>query len=247
MKIHMTHTLCLCAINALVFGCNKSPDATTTQPVASAPPKTAPTPPALTAASAPFEGEIVVSVKDEASKKLPASITYDVKGNKVRYVPAAAPVYAIGDLDAQTVYAIGDAQKSYDTIDVKPPPNAKPAPGPKVQKTGKNEKVAGLDCEDWTIDDGNEKVDVCASKGIAYFDLAGDAKAGSAETPWAVALTTEKAFPLRVVVHDKSGKEEYRAEATTASRKKLDDAIFQPPSAYKKTTSIADMKTASLP
>jgi hypothetical protein len=234
-------------MNALVFGCNKSPDVAPAPPVASAPPPAAPIPSALTAASGPFEGEIVVSVKDEASKKLPASITYDVKGNKVRYVPTAAPIYAIGDLDAQRAYAVGDAQKSYDSIDVKPPPNVKPSPGPKVQKTGKSEKVAGLDCEDWTIDDGNEKVDVCASKGIAYFDLAGDAKPGSAETPWAVALTTEKAFPLRVVVHDKSGKEEYRAEATRASRKRLDDAIFQPPSAYKKTTAIADMKTASLP
>jgi hypothetical protein len=156
-------------------------------------------------------------------------------------------VYAIGDMDAQQAYAIGDAQKSYDAIDVKPAPNAKAPVPPKVQKTGRTEKVAGLDCENWTIDDGNEKVDVCASKGIAYFDLAGDAKAGSAETPWAVALTTEKAFPLRVVVHDKSGKEEYRAEATRAERKKLDDSLFMPPSAYKKTSSIAEMKTASLP
>jgi hypothetical protein len=244
MKTAMTHLLCLCATNVLVFGCNKSPELATTQPAASAPPKATP-PPAAT--NVPFEGEIVVSVKDEGTKKLPASITYDVKGNKVRYVPAAAPVYAIGDMDAQKAYAVGDAQKSYDSIEVKPPPNSKSASEPKVQKTGKNEKVAGLDCEDWTIDDGSEKVDVCASKGIAYFDLASDAKAGRAEPPWAVALTTEKAFPLRVVMHDKSGKEEYRAEATTASRKNLDDALFQPPSAYKKTTSIADMKTASLP
>ena len=92
-----------------------------------------------------------------------------------------------------------------------------------------------------------EKVDVCASKGIAYFDLASNAKAGSAETPWAVALTTEKAFPLRVVVHDKSGKEEYRADATRADRKKLDDSLFKPPAAYKKADLAKETKTASLP
>ena len=57
----------------------------------------------------------------------------------------------------------------------------------------------------------------------------------------------EKAFPLRVVVHDKSGKEQYRAEVTKADRKKLDDTMFRPPTAYKKTTFIADMRTASLP
>ena len=88
---------------------------------------------------------------------------------------------------------------------------------------------------------------VCASKGIAYFDLASDAKAGSAEARWAVTLTTEKAFPLRVVVHDKAGKEEYRAEATRADRKKLDDALFQPPSAYQKADLAKETRLASLP
>ena len=198
-------------------------------------------------ANAPFEGEILVSVKDEASKKLPPSITYDVKGNKVRYVPAAAPVYAVADIDKQQAYAVDDAQKSFDAIDAKAAPGAKAAPALKVQKTGKFETIAGLGCENWTIDDGNEKVNVCASKGIAYFDLAGGAKAGNAETPWAVALTTEKAFPLRVVVHDKSGKEEYRAEATRADRKRLDDALFLPPRAYKTADLAKETTTASLP
>jgi hypothetical protein len=188
-----------------------------------------------------------VSVKDEAAKKLPASITYEVKGNKIRYSPVATPVHAIGDLDAQRAYAVDDAQKTYEAIDVKAPPSAKPADKAKVQKTGKTEKLAGLDCEDWSIDDGTQKVDVCASKGISYFDLAENAKPGSAEPAWATALTAEKAFPLRVVVHDKAGKEEYRAEATKADRTKLDDALFQVPAAYKKADLAKETKTASLP
>jgi len=182
-----------------------------------------------------------------AAMKLPTSITYDVKGNKVRYAAAAAPVYAVGDLDAQQVYAIDDGQKSYEALGVKPAPNAKAPPTQTVQKSGKVETIAGLTCEDWTIADGVEKVDVCASKGIEYFDLASDAKTGSTEAPWAVALTTEKAFPLRVVVRDKAGKEEYRAEATRADRKKLDDALFQLPSAYKKADLAKETKLASLP
>ena len=249
MKIPMTRIALAFPLAALALGCNKSPAPPTAAPAASASaaPSATPAASALAAANVPFEGEILVAVKDEASMKLPASIVYDVKGNKVRYVPAAAPVYAIGDLDAQEAYTVDDAQKSYDAITVKAPPNAKAPPAPKVQKSGKNEKVAGLDCENWTIDDGAKKVDVCASKGIAYFDLASDAKAGSAETSWATALTTEKAFPLRVVVHDKSGKEEYRAEATRADRKRLDDALFKPPTAYKKADLAKETKTASLP
>jgi len=243
MKIRKKHAAVLFSTAALTLACNRSPEPGATSAATSSAP-VQPPPAASAVATVPFEGEILVSVKEDASKKLPTSITYDVKGNKVRYVPTAAPVYAIGDLDSQQAYAVGDAQKDYDEIDIKP---TKTAPPPKVQKTGKMEKLVGLDCENWTIDDGNEKVDVCASKGIAYFDLAGDAKAGSAETPWAVALTAEKAFPLRVVVHDKAGKEEYRADATRADRKKLDDAMFQPPTAYKKTKVIPDLKTASLP
>jgi hypothetical protein len=245
METIMNRIAVIVPVVALALACGKKPEPATTSPSASAP--ATPAASASAALNGPFEGEIVVTVKDDASKKLPVSITYDVKGNKVRYVPVAAPVYAVGDLDAQRVYAVDDAQKSYDTIDVKSAPGAKVPPSPKVQKTGKTEKVAGLDCEDWTIDDGSEKVDVCASKGIAYFDIASDAKAGSAETPWAVALTAEKAFPLRIVVHDRSGKEQYRAEATKADRRKIDDSLFQPPRGYKKADLAKETKTASLP
>jgi hypothetical protein len=239
------------ATGALALACSKKPEpsATSSASSASAAAKPAPPPTASAAAAAnePFEGEIVVTVKDEAQMKLPASITYSVKGNSVRYAPAAAPVRAVSDLGAQRVYVIDDAQKSYEEIDAKATTTAKAAPPPKVQKSGKMEKLAGLDCENWAIDDGNEKVDVCATKGVPYFALADAPKPGNAETTWAVALTSEKAFPLRIVVHDKAGKEEYRAEATKADRKKLDDALFQLPSGYKKADLAKEAKTAALP
>ncbi len=244
----MKSTSLVFAVAALAVACSKSPEPKSLSPAASASaaPKAASVEPAPAAAKTPFEGEITVSVKGEPSKKLPASVTYDVKGNRVRYVPSAAPVHVIGDLDVQRVYAIDDAQKRYESIDMKTP-SAKPTPPPKVQKTSKTENIAGLECENWTIDNGNEKVDVCASKGIAYLDLASDAKAGSVEPPWAEALSMEKAFPLRVVVHDKSGKEAYRAEATAAVWKKIDDAVFRLPIDYMKADLARETKTASLP
>ena len=246
MNISLQRTALLVGSAVLVMACSKAQEPSSSTPTPSASIAAKPIASAAPAALAPqpFEGEIVVAVKDETAKKLPATITYDVKGNKVRYVPAAAPVRAISDLDAQRVYAIDDAQKTFDQLDAKA---TAAATAPKVQKSGKTEKVAGLDCEDWTIDDGTEKVNVCASKGIAYFDLASEPKPGSTETAWATALTSEKAFPLRVVVHDKAGKEEYRAEATKADRQKLDDAIFQVPNGYKKASLAKETKTASLP
>jgi hypothetical protein len=247
MKTTTLTGLSVLAIGAVALACSKNSQPSTASPVVSASTAPSAAPSAAAAVNPPFEGEIVLAVKDEMAMKLPTSITYDVKGNKVRYAAAAAPVYAVGDLDAQQVYAIDDGQKSYEALGVKPAPNAKAPPTQTVQKSGKVETIAGLTCEDWTIADGVEKVDVCASKGIEYFDLASDAKTGSTEAPWAVALTTEKAFPLRVVVRDKAGKEEYRAEATRADRKKLDDALFQLPSAYKKADLAKETKLASLP
>jgi hypothetical protein len=247
MKTAIKRIAAVVSFSALAVACERAPSPSTGSIAASAsaPPKPVPTA-STPVAVQPFEGDILVSVKADASKKLPLTIDYEVKANKVRYVPAAAPLVAVGDLDAQLVYAIDDARKSYETLDMRLPRNEKPAPLPKVQKTGKLEKIAGVDCEDWTVDDGTEKVDVCAWKGVAFFGLAADAKPGSTEAPWERALTEEKAFPLRVVAHDKVGKEEYRAEATTATRKKIDDALFQLPSGYRKADLKSEMKAAAL-
>ena len=198
-------------------------------------------------ANAPFEGEIVVSVKDEAAMKLPASITYDVKGNKVRYVPAAAPVYALGDMDGQQAYAVDDAKKTYDAIDVKPARMRRLRPSRRCRKRERPRKSQGSTARTGRLTTATRRSMSARPRESRTSILASDAKAGSAETPWAVALTTQKAFPLRVVVHDKMGKEEYRAEATRADRKKLDDALFHPPSAYKAASLAKETKTASLP
>ena len=189
----------------------------------------------------------MVTVKDEAAQKLPATITYDVKGSMVRTSLRRLRFTQSAIWRRSGCTPSTTRRRATSAIDVKAPANAKLAPAPKVQKSGKMDKVAGLDCENWTIDDGNEKVNVCAAKGIAYFDLASDAKPGNAETPWAVALTTEKAFPLRVVVHDKTGKEQYRAEATKADRRRIDDSLFLMPNGYKTADLAKETRTASLP
>jgi hypothetical protein len=260
--VHVPFLAIACsAAGLLAITCNRTPEerlstAPTTSAITApatsasgAPVTSASTAPDASAAAAatPFEGEIAMVVSGDASKTLSASVVFEVKGDKFAYVAREAPVRAIGDLASQRVWAIDDAQGTYDLMDLKASAQAKSAPRPKVRKTGRTENVAGLECEDWTIDDGNENVDVCASKGIPYFDLASDAKPGSAETPWATALTTARAFPLRVVVHDKSGKDLYRVDTTHAVRRKIDDATFLMPSGYKSGDLASETKAASLP
>jgi hypothetical protein len=144
-----------------------------------------------------FEGEIVIDVKSEAAaQKLPPSVTFDIRGDRVRYQPAAAGVSAVDDLDGQHAYVISDSKKAYTDIDTRASGN-KTQPQIRLERSTREEKIAGLSCEDWTIDDGNEKAEVCAAKGIAFFDPASDATAGNAEPSWARAMTTQKAFPLQ--------------------------------------------------
>jgi hypothetical protein len=139
-----------------------------------------------TAAGGKFQGEIVVDVKDEAGQKLPTSVTFDIKGDKVRYEPAATSVHAIDDTGAQHAYVINDTRKAYTNLDTRSAADgANATPATRLEKSNREETITGLRCEDWTIDDGNEKVDVCAAKDIAFFDLAGNPKPGKAEPSWA--------------------------------------------------------------
>lgn len=235
------------------LACSKTPEPTSKSAASAS--VASPTPQIIPSAAAsvlnpsgPFEGEILMTVTNESSQKLPASLTYDIKGDKVRYAPSTPSVRAIDDQNAQRAFTIDDTTKAYEQVDTKTTPTAKAPPDAKVQKSEKVETIAGLPCNDWTIDSGDTKVDVCAATNIAFFDLDRDAKTGALEPSWATALTKAKAFPLRVVVHDKTGKEQYRVQATKADRKKLDDALFAaPPTTFKKMDLASDERQAALP
>ena len=249
----MTRSAIAMVLSTVAFvACSKTPEpsshAAASASVASTTPQVIPSAAAsVLNPAAPFEGEISVAVTNETTQKLPATITYDIKGDKIRYAPSTPSVRAIDDQKAQQAYTIDDKTKAYEQVDTKTLATAKAPPEPKVQKSEKVETIAGLPCNDWTIDSGDNKVDVCAASNIAFFDLDRDAKTGALEPSWAVALTKAKAFPLRVVVHDKTGKEQYRVQATKADRKKVDDALFAVPTTFKKMDLTADERQAALP
>jgi hypothetical protein len=251
-EVPMTRQLLLTALvsSALLVACNKKEVAntsSTTPTLVSSNAKPVQAMPSTAAPTGKFEGEIVVDVTAESgAQKLPPSVTFDIRGDRVRYEPAAASVRAVDDLDGQHAYVISDSKKAYTEIDTKALAD-KPHPQVRLERSTKEEKIAGLGCEDWTIDDGSEKADVCAAKGIAFFDPAGDAKAGTAEPSWARAMTMQKAFPLRVVVHDRSGKEVYRAQAFEAKWEPVDESAFEVPAGFRKTDLTSDLKVASLP
>ncbi len=241
----------------VVVGCNKAGSAT----AADGGTATADTAAATTKAAAPsivdkalsflgagpFEGEITMNV-NEAGK--PAhTITYDVKGTKMRFdAPAeAGPAgggYVIFDGANKKMTTVNDAKKMAMVMDMNGmggamggmanPAAAQAAQAkPNIEKTGKTDTVAGYSCEIWKITETNgDKGDLCVAKGIT-FPMMGRATAG-----WMSAL--EDYFPLRVVTSDPSGKEKDRMEVTKIEKKSLDDAKFEVPAGFQ-TMNMGDM------
>ncbi|MSU66562.1 MAG: DUF4412 domain-containing protein [Opitutus sp.] len=51
---------------------------------------------------------------------------------------------------------------------------------------------------------------------------------------WERALNGLELFPLRVVTHEKDGKENFRMEVTAIEKQTLPDALFSAPAGYQK-------------
>ena len=111
-------------------------------------------------------------------------------------------------------------------------PSAPPAPSelPKIDKTGKKDKVAGYECEEWKITTKDTHVDVCMA-GISWIDLTPLGTA-SPELAFAAVAADGAHFPLRVAFFDEKGKLAMRAEATKIDKKKLDNANFVVPPGF---------------
>jgi len=183
-------------------------------------------------AGGPFEGEITMNATDPG--KPMKTITYEVKGNKMRFETpdSAGPMsggYVLFDTTGKKITAVNDTKKTAMVMDMGAlqgmAPGAPPAgPKPTVEKTGKMDSVAGYSCEQWKISDPNgEHSDVCVAKGISF-------PAMGRHAGWMSSL--EDGFPLRAVSFDTAGKEKSRMEVTKIDKKSLDDKMFQVPAGY---------------
>lgn len=200
-----------------------------------------------------FEGEITMNATNR-QKAGPTQLVFGIKKPKYR-IDASGGQVGTDPLTAQGAslildppnkkgYALMPAAKKAMVIDfdkVKGSNNpllgsggntGSGKPPPKIEKTGKNDVIAGYECEIWKItqDDGR-KAEVCAAEGITWIDL-GDMGWSSPEIVVAAALTGANRFPLRIVSYDTAGKEEVRMEATKIEKKALPDTQFEVPPDY---------------
>jgi len=188
-----------------------------------------------------FEGEI--SMHTTRASGPPQDMVVETKGDKLRFDTdsPAASVKAYGIYDPSVsptkVVMVFEAQKAFMDLDFSSPgaPQANTsADSSTIDKNGKKETIAGIDCQTWTAKDpSGKRSEVCIAEGIAFFDIGSLKSSGS---PLSRELREKKLFPMRSVEYDAGGKEISRTEVTKVEKKKLDDARFVVPSEFKKVT-----------
>jgi len=191
----------------------------------------------------PFEGELTMTMTSES--KPPETLTYKVKGQKMRFdMPAGqhhGPMggeggWALFDVASKKITSVSDAKKTAFVIDMNDPmmthAAAADATKPDVEKTGKTDSVAGYSCDIWKIKmkSGNTG-EGCMAKGIAF-------PAMGPQSAWARELGDY--FPLRFTETDATGKVKSKMEVTKIEKKSLDDSLFVVPAGYQ-TMSLDQM------
>jgi hypothetical protein len=184
-----------------------------------------------------FEGQITMHTTSPAAP--PQDMVVKAKGDKLRFDTKSADgsdSYAVYDPSTNKVTMVLEAQKMYMDLDFgkagAPQANTSPDTA-SIDKSGKHETIAGIDCENWTAKDpSGKRSEVCIAQGIAFFDMA-SVKSGG---PSALGkeLRDKKLFPLRSVEYDAAGKETSRMEVTKVEKTSIDDAQFSIPKDYKK-------------
>lgn len=108
-----------------------------------------------------------------------------------------------------------------------------------LERTGKNDRVAGYACEIWLVKDrqrGKLKNEICVAKGFENAaKLWGlDADRSKKEPAWLKEFQKQGAFGLRMIGRKDDGTEEMRMEATSIEKKSLDGSLFAMPAGYSK-------------
>ena len=203
-------------------------------------------PAALIAAS--FEGK--VSLKMTSARNQPQTITYNIKGDKIRIeMPGQSTMGGlIMDTTKKETMMIMDQQKMY-MVMAMPDPAASPGraeksgEAPTLKKTGESERILGYLAEKYVSTFQNATTDLWLAEGLGAFmsfsnsgPMGGRRGGGGAPTlqAWERALAGKDLFPLRVVGHDKEGQENFRMEVTAIEKAVLPETLFAPPTGYQK-------------
>jgi hypothetical protein len=193
-----------------------------------------------------FEGRVTLEISGGAGRPANDAVVL-VKGTKTR-LEMAAPgmpgmeVYMIMDEESGTVISVMPSQRMYVTMDALKAAgrSSEGSKAPKITRTGRTEKIAGISCEHVLLDEGGgEQMDVCGASGMGFFGMRGKhgpMGGGAALPPGYAELAREFKdgfFPL-TVDRVRGGSRERMVTVKSIERKPLDQALFEPPTGFRR-------------
>ena len=220
----------------------------------------------------PLEGSLDVLVQDKSktpvesmtlhlqmkADKIRVDIPTSIAGSKEKDLQELGTGYAVILAAEKKIYVVLDKKKQVIVLDLAKleanakaaggaapaghAPTAAPVDDTKVTKTGKLEKIAGYDCEDWDMQakDGT-KATVCMAKALSFVSLPLGALGGMGSMlpggglggkAGLLAQLFSGSFPLKMVAYDAKGVANADVEATKIDKGSIDDARFGLPPGY---------------
>ncbi len=169
---------------------------------------------------------------------LPGSMTFKIKGDKLRTETPLAGFASITNGSAHKAWVLDTAARTYTETDLEgmKATGTKPKSTAKATNTGRHDKVAGYACDVWTIDDPpSGRVELCMASGVSMiaFGLSGPFSAfAKGDDAWSEVMS--HGFPLRIVMFDPSGGPMMKFEATRVEKKTEPDSLFEVPAGFTK-------------
>jgi hypothetical protein len=114
---------------------------------------------------------------------------------------------------------------------------AAPSKDVEFVRTGETDTILGYKCEKIIVKSKDGEAEIWGAEGLGMFQsMGGHGPMGrpAPKSAWEASLAEHGFFPLRMVSHDKSGKELMRMEAVAIDPKSPDGSLFVPPADYQK-------------
>ncbi len=161
------------------------------------------------------------------------AVAEDKKGKKLTAV-------SLFNLQSREMQVLMPEQKMYMTFSIPEPDTNKDGTAPSFQfnPTGRKEKIAGYDTEEYAGVSEGKRTEMWVTKELGQFVMANQGKPGrkpSQSAQWEMFMRQGNFFAMRVIQRAKEGAaEQFRTEVTHVEKVSVPDSFFVPPEDFKK-------------
>ncbi|MGC9450455.1 MAG: DUF4412 domain-containing protein [Oceanipulchritudo sp.] len=192
-------------------------------------------------ATEPFEGSFDMTV-DAEGEKATLSVTTKEGDIHMKMKGGDAPGEMIFREGMSTMLVLMPEQRMYMEMPLKgemtgpgpgsAPPQEEPGEIP-FKKTGRTREIQGYTAHEFIVENEGGKTEIWASEELGSMPFVHNPMFGGASDPMRKFTGLSAFFPLEVNGY-KGDKPEYRMTITRIEKKKVDDALFQPPPGFQR-------------